>query len=110
MNEGQRFGRAGEDFAAEVLQLYGYEILVRNYRCREGEIDIVAQRERELFFVEVKTRRDAAFGLPCEAVNLQKQRHMRKAAAMFLSEHRGPWEAYSFQVVEIGFHQIENAF
>lgn len=110
MNERQRFGCAGENFAAEVLQLSGYEILVRNYRCREGEIDIVAQRERELFFVEVKTRRDAAFGFPCEAVNPQKQRHMRKAAAMFLSEYRGPWEAYSFQVVEVGFHQIVNAF
>ena len=44
MNQKQKFGRAGENFAAEILQLSGYEILERNYRCKDGEIDIIAQR------------------------------------------------------------------
>ena len=110
MNEKQKFGRAGETFAVEVLQLSGCEILARNYRCKEGEIDIIAQREGELFFVEVKTRRGDAFGAPCEAVNETKKRHMRRAAAAFLSENRCRWDFCSFQVIEIGFHQIENAF
>ena len=111
MNEKQKFGHAGEDFAAQVLGLSGYEILARNYRCREGEIDIVARREGELFFIEVKTRRDAAFGQPCEAVDRKKQQRMRKAAAAFLAENRkNGCDFLSFQVIEIGFNQIENAF
>lgn len=110
MHEKQQFGRAGEAFAAEVLQLSGYEILARNYRCKDGEIDIVAKRDREVFFIEVKTRRDDAFGRPCEAVDRTKMRHMRKAAAAFLSEHRCGCDFCSFQVIEIGFNQIENAF
>lgn len=110
MNQKQKFGRAGENFAAEILQLSGYEILERNYRCKDGEIDIIAQRDGEIVFIEVKTRRGAAFGDPCEAVGRTKQQHMRKAAVVFLLEKRGCWDFCSFQVIEIGFHQIENAF
>lgn len=110
MNDKQKFGRAGENFAAEVLTLYGYKILQRNYRCRYGEIDFIAERQRELFFIEVKSRRNVAFGDPREAVTAEKRQHMRRAAANFLSEQKCRWESYSFQVIEIGFHQIENAF
>ena len=110
MNEKQKFGRAGESFAAEILTLSGYTILQRNYRCRYGEIDLIAERERELFFVEVKSRRNTAFGEPGESITGEKRKHMRRAAAQFLSEQKCRWEAYSFQVIEIGFNQIENAF
>ena len=110
MNEKQKLGMAGEEFAAEVLQMTGYAILHRNYRCRAGEIDIIAELGTELFFVEVKTRRDTAFGQPCEAVTEAKRSRMRKAAASFLSENQCRWDTFSFQVIEIGFHQIENAF
>lgn len=110
MNEKQKFGRAGENFAAEVLSLSGYDILQRNYRCRYGEIDLIAERQRELFFIEVKSRRNLNFGEPREAVTVEKRQHMRRAAAKFLSEQKCRWESYSFQVIEIGFHQIENAF
>ncbi|MBR3785468.1 MAG: YraN family protein [Firmicutes bacterium] len=110
MNEKQKFGKAGEDFAAQVLQLKGYTVLRRNYRCRAGEIDIIAERGMELFFIEVKTRRDTAFGQPCEAVTETKRSHMRRAAGHFLSESPCHWNAFSFQVVEIGFHQIVDAF
>ena len=110
MNQKQQFGRAGENFAAEVLQQSGYEILQRNYRCRAGEIDLIAERDGDLFFIEVKSRRDTAFGQPCEAVTATKQQHMKRAAASFLSEQKCRWASFSFQVIEIGFHQIENAF
>lgn len=110
MNEKQKFGRAGESFAAAVLELEGYTILQRNYTCRAGEIDLIAERDGELVFIEVKSRRDAAFGLPCEAVTEAKRQHMRKAAAFFLSENCCRWETYTFQVIEVGFNQIENAF
>jgi len=110
MNEKQKFGRAGEDFAAQVLQQSGYNIVTKNYRCREGEIDIIAERQEELYFIEVKTRKDTSFGLPCEAVTKTKRQHMRKAAAHFLSENPCRWKDFSFQVIEIGFYQIEYAF
>ena len=110
MHEKQQFGRAGEAFAAEVLQISGYEILARNYRCKDGELDIVAKRDREVFFIEVKTRRDDTFGRPCEAVDRTKMKHMRKAPAACLSENHCGCEFCSFQVIEIGFNQIENAF
>jgi len=110
MNQRQQFGQAGEDFAAEVLKQSGYVIVARNYRCVSGEIDLIAEQGEELFFIEIKTRRDSAFGLPCEAVTEKKRQHLRKAAASFLSEHRCRWMTYSFQVIEIGFNQIENAF
>ena len=63
-------GRCGEDFAVRLLELDGYEILARNFRCKEGEIDIVASRCGDLAFTEVKTRRTAAFGRPSEALPL----------------------------------------
>ena len=110
MHQRQQFGQAGEAFAAEVLKQSGYVIVERNYRCAKGEIDIIAERDEELFFIEVKTRRGSAFGFPCEAVTETKKQHMRRAAASFLSEHSCRWTAYSFQVIEVGFHQIENVF
>lgn len=110
MNRKQKFGKAGEDFAAAVLELSGYEVLRRNFRCKSGEMDLIAERDQELFFIEVKTRSNTAFGLPGEAVTEVKKQHMRRTAAAFLSENPCRWSAYSFQVIEIGFHQIENAF
>lgn len=110
MNQRQTFGRLGEDFAAKVLASEGYNIIERNYTCRDGEIDIVAEKGDELFFVEVKTRRNNVFGDPCEAVNRKKQMHLRKAASRYLAEKKCNHIYASFQVIEIGVRQITNAF
>lgn len=110
MNQKQQFGRAGENFAIEVLELFDYVILQRNYRCPSGEIDIIAEKNQEVVFIEVKTRKDTAFGFPGDAVTETKKKHLRSAAVSFLSENQCRWTSYSFQVIEIGFHQIENAF
>jgi putative endonuclease len=66
----------------------GYRIVARNWRCREGEIDLVVwSRRGDLVFCEVKTRSSARFGVPAEAVTPVKQRRLRVLAARFLAAH-----------------------
>ena len=83
----RRLGALGEDFAAQWYVARGFEIVDRNWRVREGEIDLVAQRERTIVFCEVKTRSSDRFGVPAESVTLTKQRRLRVLAARWLSEH-----------------------
>jgi len=78
-------GSWGEDKAAQYLQKQGYVIAERNYRSRIGEIDIIAQNDQELVFVEVKTRKSQTFGLPCEAVGHSKIRHLRRMAEWYMT-------------------------
>ena len=80
----KEIGRAGEDLAELLLLQRGYRIIRRNFSCRLGEIDIIAERDGLLSFVEVKTRFSQMYGAGREAVNRQKQRHMRAAAQVFL--------------------------
>jgi putative endonuclease len=80
-------GRDGEGAAAGWYRARGYEIVDRNWRCREGEIDIVAARGTLLVFCEVKTRSSAAFGAPIEAVTPAKARRLRVLAARWLAAH-----------------------
>ena len=75
----------GEILAARFLRDKGYGILSSNYRCRFGEIDIIASDKRYLVFVEVKTRREDARYLPREAVTVTKQRKLLQTAAMYMS-------------------------
>lgn len=73
--EKRRVGFGGESKAARYLKRNGYKILKRNYRCPFGEVDIIAEKDGVLAFIEVKTRNSDAFGLPNEAVD--RQRKMR---------------------------------
>lgn len=84
-------GRSGEDAATLYLTTQGYRIIARNLRTPVGEIDIVARKNKNLIFVEVKTRRSLAFGSPQEAVGPRKQRQIIRAAQWVLSDaqHRG---------------------
>jgi len=110
MNQKQKLGRLGEAFAEQVLCLDGYRIIERNFRCKAGEIDLIAEREDELYFIEVKTRRSQLFGSPAESVNYKKQQHLRKAARTYLAESKNYHRCYSFQVIEICIEQIKQAF
>jgi putative endonuclease len=83
----QGLGRTGERLAAERLEQSGYCILERNFRCRYGEIDLIAEHQRDLVFVEVKTRRGTTRGLPEEAVDRRKQQKILQVAAYYLSMH-----------------------
>ena len=67
----------------------GYAIVDRNWRCREGELDLVVRRGRLLVFCEVKTRTSTAFGAPIEAVTVLKQQRLRTLARRWLAAHHG---------------------
>jgi putative endonuclease len=87
MHPKDALGRQGEELAAEYLIKSGFRILDRNFRCAEGEIDIVAADRRDLVACEVKTRSGIRFGTPAEAVNRQKLRRLRRLAAVWSSSH-----------------------
>jgi putative endonuclease len=80
-------GTAGEDAVARWYVAAGYVLVDRNWRCREGELDLVLARDHVLVFCEVKTRRTTAFGVPAEAVTLTKQRRLRTLAMRWLDAH-----------------------
>lgn len=106
----RELGRIGEQAAAELLQMEGYEILERNYRCREGEIDLIAIRGSEVNFIEVKTRRNQRYGRPCEAVDLQKIHHIRRTALQYLKSQESYYDDMRFHVIEVTLEQIRDAF
>jgi putative endonuclease len=94
-------GDEGEKLAARYLRRIGYKIIARRYRTVLGEIDLIARDGRFLVFVEVKTRRSSASGLPVEAVDLSKQRQLTRLALAYLKQHRLlEWPA-RFDVVSI---------
>ncbi len=80
-------GAAGEEAVAAWYAAAGYDVVDRNWRCREGELDLVLARDRVLVFCEVKTRRTTAFGVPAEAVTVTKQRRLRTLAMRWLDAH-----------------------
>lgn len=80
-------GRRGEDLAARFLEDAGYRLIERNWRCRQGEIDIVARTADTLVFVEVKTRSGLAFGHPFEAITAAKLARLRRLAAAWCADH-----------------------
>ena len=77
-------GQWGEEQVAEKLRRDGWTVVARNFRCRFGELDLVAENEAFLAFVEVKLRKDDRFGSACEAVTASKQRKLRAAAQYYL--------------------------
>lgn len=114
MRTTKQIGDLGEDIAARYLMRKGYRIRERNYRAMHGEIDIIAEKDGMVIFVEVKTRTNMKYGTPAEAVNAQKQRMLLKTAYAYL---KGAACAVRFDVIEVLYrketayiHHIENAF
>ena len=97
----QGLGSTGERLAAEKLVSCGYTILARNFRCRYGEIDLIAEHRGDLVFVEVKTRRGVANGLPEEAVTVRKQRKIVEVAHYYLSQSCHSEPAWRVDVVAV---------
>ncbi len=94
-------GRAGEELAAQYLTQMGAEILERNYTIRGGEIDLIAEMDGILHFVEVKTRSTVAFGRGAEAVTRTKQRLISRTALYYLKQHHALDRVCRFDVIEI---------
>jgi len=83
----RHLGNAGEDAAAAWYVGRGFEVLARNWRVREGELDLVVRRGATIVFCEVKTRSSDRFGVPTEAVTAVKQRRLRRLAMLWLAAH-----------------------
>lgn len=94
-------GAHGEDLAVRHLQAAGMEIICRNWRCRYGELDLIARDAGVTAFVEVKTRSGLAYGAPAEAVTFAKRQRIRRLALLWLTEQDGPWRRIRFDVVSI---------
>ncbi|KKQ85247.1 MAG: hypothetical protein UT08_C0008G0003 [Candidatus Woesebacteria bacterium GW2011_GWB1_38_8] len=105
------FGELGEDYAIKLLEDKGYKIISRNFRCRLGEIDIIAIDKDTLVFVEVKTRWSKKFGRPEEAVNFQKLYHIKRTADYFLLKNKNLPKKLRIDVValEVADNRITNA-
>lgn len=111
MNE---IGRKYEEKAAELLEKQGYFILERNYRCKQGEIDLIGKEGEYLCFIEVKYRSGLSYGSPLEAVTKVKQRKISRTALYYLTKEGYPEDtSCRFDVVGISSDRAElirNAF
>lgn len=119
--EARLLGRWGEAYAAERLRKMGYRVVAAGYRCRFGEIDLIATTDKYLCFIEVKLRKDASFAPGRAAVDRRKQARLRAAAACYLAQHPENVLQPRFDVAEVyapqgaatrepGFRYWENAF
>jgi putative endonuclease len=100
MNDKKRKGGFGEEKACLYLQNKGYSIITRNFSCKSGEIDIIAENGERLVFTEVKTRKLLGMGRPSDAVNKSKQNKIIKTAQIYLL--RNPTEKYiGFDIIEV---------
>ena len=97
----QGLGRTGERLAAEELTRQGYRIIERNFRCRHGEIDLIAENANDLVFVEVKTRRGNVYGLPEDAVTPRKQQKIVQVATYYLDLHTCSERSWRIDVVAV---------
>lgn len=115
-------GPLGEEYAANYLLKKGYKICERNFRCRTGEIDIIAMDKSCLVFTEVKTRKSDICGRPAEFVTAKKQEKLRKAAFAYINNINEDEPEMRFDVIEVFYeiyrgeffirkvNHIENAF
>lgn len=110
-------GGEGEDLAVEFLKKKGFHILERNYRCRLGEVDIIAQKAGKIFFVEVKTRRSRESVSPLELLSRAKQRHISRVAQNYISVRKCHDTAADFSLLFVDYSHpnpvcelIESAF
>ena len=119
-NHNKEVGAIGEHKASLYLKNHGYKILERNFFAKTGEIDIIAQKDGIVAFVEVKTRMQEVYGKPAEAVNYYKQKNIIKTAQLYLMKC-GFEKECRFDVIEVylkknvfGYkakiNHIENAF
>ncbi len=98
---GKRLGKQGEARAAAYLEAEGYRLLERNFHCRSGELDLVAEEGDTLVFVEVKSRSSTFFGLPCESIGAGKRRKLLRAAAYYALRQNWSGRPQRFDVIEV---------
>jgi putative endonuclease len=115
-----KLGREGEAAAEAYLKKRGYRIIEKNFRCKLGEIDIIAEQDGTVVFIEVKARADHKYGHPFNAVTPIKQQKIIQVAQSFLAKHRLLEKPTRFDIVGLTIHPddtkafqielLENAF
>ncbi len=111
-------GKKGEELAVSHLKSLGYKIVERNFRCRLGEIDIIAYHGKTLVFVEVRTRKSCQFGSPLSSVTYRKQKKLITLAKFYMKKHRLFERVARFDVVgiildktgNVSIELVQNAF
>ncbi len=114
----KKIGHWGEQQACKYLENMGFKILDKNYRCRLGEIDLIALDGDYLVFIEVKTRTSVSYGFPAESIGKRKQNKYIQMASIYAKEKGIYGASFRFDVVEIiingpgrwGINHISNAF
>lgn len=101
-------GRAGEDLAKQWIERAGAQVVERNWRCREGEIDLIAFDGDDLIIVEVKTRRTLRLGHPAEAVTPRKLARLRRLAGIWLQGCRRPVAGVRVDVIAVWLPEGQN--
>lgn len=97
----QEIGKLGENLATRYLSSAGYKILKRNFRDKYGEVDIIAECNNELVFVEVKARTNLKYGRPIDAVTRQKQMHILRTAQYYIFINKLERKKIRFDVIEV---------
>ncbi len=100
-------GKFGQQLAKEYLEKKGYKILAENFHCLAGEIDLIAEKNGQLIFIEIKTRFSRNFGLPEEAVNETKRNKMEKTALVYLEKEKIKNENFRFDCLAIEIDKEE---
>ena len=98
-------GILGEKLAKDFLKKRGYHIFETNYRCPEGEIDIIAKQRDYLVFIEVRTKRSLEFGSPEESITPAKKERMRAAAGYYRQAHQNLPQLWRIDVVAVELNQ-----
>ena len=116
MRSKKEIGDVGEGIAVKYLLDRGHEIIARNYHSRYGEVDIIADFDEYIVFVEVKYRKSNLYGEPSLAVNYRKQEKIKKTALKYISDNEAGDKDIRFDIIEIigvgevKINHIENAF
>lgn len=112
-----KLGMQGQQEAESFLRRKGYQILEQNYRVRTGEIDLIAEHDSHIIFIEVKFRRGLNHGYPRESVGIAKQRKIIRTALYYISAKNLDDQSFRFDVIEVlaidnalQINHIENAF
>jgi putative endonuclease len=108
-------GQKGEEIACKALEKDGYRIMEKNFRCKHGEIDIIAEKKDVICFIEVKARSSESFGLPEEAVTNWKRRRLLAAAYIYLENKKIKSKDMRFDIVSVDLNSgkariLKNAF
>ncbi len=106
----KEIGCYGEDLAEKYLKSIGYVIIKRNFRCKIGEIDIIAKDKEFITFIEVKSRYGNLYGNPGESITYSKKLKIYKTAEVFICKSKLHYANFRFDVIEIMFNKQNNNY